>query len=219
MTDALLFFLLLLSFFQGEKAYSCGQCGTRFTYRNGLIKHTKLNRCPKKIVTPEGETIIKKRSRSVLNRNNKDCIKDQQQQQPLLSPLKLPQHPTMTPPHQHPPLPPVSIALPSSPVSLPKLSPNKESIAGSINDLGRKHVEVPNFSLENNNNDKTAVAPLDRKILEAITRKRNENNNSTLGASSVAQTQNEFQQQHMSRLPSLGGNKAPQSVITNQVWN
>ena len=50
--------------FQGEKAYSCAQCGTRFTYRNGLIKHTKLNRCPKKIVTPEGETIIKKRSRT-----------------------------------------------------------------------------------------------------------------------------------------------------------
>ena len=51
-------------FLQGEKAYSCSQCGTRFTYRNGLIKHTKLNRCPKKIITPEGETIIKKRSRS-----------------------------------------------------------------------------------------------------------------------------------------------------------
>ena len=50
--------------FQGEKAYSCSQCGTRFTYRNGLIKHTKLNRCPKKIVTPEGETIVKKRSRA-----------------------------------------------------------------------------------------------------------------------------------------------------------
>jgi uncharacterized Zn-finger protein len=32
----------------GEKAYSCTQCNTRFTYRNGLIKHTKLNRCPKK---------------------------------------------------------------------------------------------------------------------------------------------------------------------------
>jgi len=28
----------------GEKAYSCLLCGTRFTYRNGLIKHTKLNR-------------------------------------------------------------------------------------------------------------------------------------------------------------------------------
>lgn len=50
--------------FQGEKAYSCAQCGTRFTYRNGLIKHTKLNRCPKKIVTADGETIIKKRSRT-----------------------------------------------------------------------------------------------------------------------------------------------------------
>ena len=49
--------------FQGEKAYSCTQCGTRFTYRNGLIKHTKLNRCPKKIVTAEGETIVKKRTR------------------------------------------------------------------------------------------------------------------------------------------------------------
>jgi len=36
------------SVLQGEKAYSCSQCGTRFTYRNGLIKHTKLNRCPKK---------------------------------------------------------------------------------------------------------------------------------------------------------------------------
>jgi len=49
----------------GEKAYSCPQCGTRFTYRNGLIKHTKLNRCPKKIITAEGETIIKKRSRII----------------------------------------------------------------------------------------------------------------------------------------------------------
>ncbi len=52
---------------QGEKAYSCAQCGTRFTYRNGLIKHTKLNRCPKKIITPEGETIIKKRSRTFVS--------------------------------------------------------------------------------------------------------------------------------------------------------
>ena len=48
---------------QGEKAYSCTQCNTRFTYRNGLIKHTKLNRCPKKIITAEGETIVKKRTR------------------------------------------------------------------------------------------------------------------------------------------------------------
>ena len=58
-------------FLQGEKAYSCSQCGTRFTYRNGLIKHTKLNRCPKKIITPEGETIIKKRSRSFGAASNK----------------------------------------------------------------------------------------------------------------------------------------------------
>ncbi len=41
----------LFFFIQGEKAYSCAQCGTRFTYRNGLIKHTKLNRCPKKAQT------------------------------------------------------------------------------------------------------------------------------------------------------------------------
>ncbi|CAB4054813.1 KRAB [Lepeophtheirus salmonis] len=51
----------------GEKAYCCALCGTRFTYRNGLIKHTKLNRCPKKIITADGETIIKKRSRVVNN--------------------------------------------------------------------------------------------------------------------------------------------------------
>lgn len=49
----------------GEKAYSCSQCNTRFTYRNGLIKHTKLNRCPKKILTAEGETIVKKRTRII----------------------------------------------------------------------------------------------------------------------------------------------------------
>lgn len=49
----------------GEKAYSCAQCNTRFTYRNGLIKHTKLNRCPKKILTAEGETIVKKRTRVI----------------------------------------------------------------------------------------------------------------------------------------------------------
>jgi DNA-directed RNA polymerase subunit RPC12/RpoP len=51
---------------QGEKAYSCAQCNTRFTYRNGLIKHTKLNRCPKKILTAEGETILKKRTRMIV---------------------------------------------------------------------------------------------------------------------------------------------------------
>merc|ERR1711899_82047 len=54
----------------GEKAYSCAQCGTRFTYRNGLIKHTKLNRCPKKIITAEGETIMKKRSR-IINKSQR----------------------------------------------------------------------------------------------------------------------------------------------------
>ena len=59
-------------YLQGEKAYSCAQCGTRFTYRNGLIKHTKLNRCPKKIITPEGETIIKKRSRTFQQQNKKE---------------------------------------------------------------------------------------------------------------------------------------------------
>lgn len=48
----------------GEKAYSCPLCGTRFTYRNGLIKHTKLNRCPKKIFTSEGEKLMKKKSKS-----------------------------------------------------------------------------------------------------------------------------------------------------------
>lgn len=63
-TTLTIIFLTCRLFFQGEKAYSCQQCGTRFTYRNGLIKHTKLNRCPKKIVTAEGETIIKKRSRA-----------------------------------------------------------------------------------------------------------------------------------------------------------
>ena len=63
-TAAAAVFLTCRSSLQGEKAYSCQQCGTRFTYRNGLIKHTKLNRCPKKIVTAEGETIIKKRSRA-----------------------------------------------------------------------------------------------------------------------------------------------------------
>lgn len=61
-----------LLFLQGEKAYSCAQCGTRFTYRNGLIKHTKLNRCPKKIITAEGETIIKKRSRTFNSSKPKD---------------------------------------------------------------------------------------------------------------------------------------------------
>ena len=51
--------------FQGEKAYSCPLCGTRFTYRNGLIKHTKLNRCPKKIFTSDGEKLIKKKTKSI----------------------------------------------------------------------------------------------------------------------------------------------------------
>ena len=49
---------------QGEKAYSCPLCGTRFTYRNGLIKHTKLNRCPKKIFTQDGEKMVKKKTKS-----------------------------------------------------------------------------------------------------------------------------------------------------------
>ena len=56
--------LLLITYLKGEKAYSCPLCGTRFTYRNGLIKHTKLNRCPKKIFTSEGEKLIKKKSKS-----------------------------------------------------------------------------------------------------------------------------------------------------------
>jgi hypothetical protein len=57
--------MLLIAPVQGEKAYSCSQCNTRFTYRNGLIKHTKLNRCPKKILTAEGETVMKKRTRVI----------------------------------------------------------------------------------------------------------------------------------------------------------
>mgnify|MGYP001389113343 FL=1 len=55
------------TFFQGEKAYSCALCGTRFTYRNGLIKHTKLNRCPKKQITPDGEKFTKKKSKNLEN--------------------------------------------------------------------------------------------------------------------------------------------------------
>ena len=58
-----------LCFLQGEKAYSCSQCGTRFTYRNGLIKHTKLNRCPKRSITVDGETIVKKRSRNLSSKS------------------------------------------------------------------------------------------------------------------------------------------------------
>lgn len=60
----------------GEKAYSCSLCGTRFTYRNGLIKHTKLNRCPKKIFTSDGEKMIKKKAKSMeqLSRQNIDMI-------------------------------------------------------------------------------------------------------------------------------------------------
>lgn len=49
----------------GEKAYSCPLCGTRFTYRNGLIKHTKLNRCPKKIIAPDGDRIAKKKTKII----------------------------------------------------------------------------------------------------------------------------------------------------------
>ena len=56
-------------FFQGEKAYSCPLCGTRFTYRNGLIKHTKLNRCPKKIFNPDREKLNKKKTKSGDNVN------------------------------------------------------------------------------------------------------------------------------------------------------
>lgn len=51
----------------GEKAYSCALCGTRFTYRNGLIKHTKLNRCPKKQIAPDGEKFTKKKSKNLEN--------------------------------------------------------------------------------------------------------------------------------------------------------
>ena len=50
-------------FWQGEKAYSCALCGTRFTYRNGLIKHTKLNRCPKRQNTPDSEKHNKKKNK------------------------------------------------------------------------------------------------------------------------------------------------------------
>lgn len=60
----------------GEKAYSCPLCGTRFTYRNGLIKHTKLNRCPKKIISPDGDRIAKKKSKVMdqLTRQKFDLI-------------------------------------------------------------------------------------------------------------------------------------------------
>lgn len=51
----------------GEKAYSCALCGTRFTYRNGLIKHTKLNRCPKKQFTSDSEKYNKKKSKNIEN--------------------------------------------------------------------------------------------------------------------------------------------------------
>ena len=57
--------ICLQTSFTGRKAYSCSLCGTRFTYRNGLIKHTKLNRCPKKIVPPEGERIAKKKTKLI----------------------------------------------------------------------------------------------------------------------------------------------------------
>ena len=61
---------------QGEKAYSCPLCGTRFTYRNGLIKHTKLNRCPKKIIPPESDRIAKKKAKVIdqLGRQKFDLI-------------------------------------------------------------------------------------------------------------------------------------------------
>ena len=57
----------IISFCQGEKAYSCALCGTRFTYRNGLIKHTKLNRCPKKQFTSDSEKYSKKKSKNIEN--------------------------------------------------------------------------------------------------------------------------------------------------------
>jgi len=57
----------------GEKAYSCTLCGTRFTYRNGLIKHTKLNRCPKKILSPEGDRIAKKKSKIMDQLQRQKC--------------------------------------------------------------------------------------------------------------------------------------------------
>ncbi|TRY63182.1 hypothetical protein TCAL_04017 [Tigriopus californicus] len=87
----------------GEKAYSCQQCGTRFTYRNGLIKHTKLNRCPKKIITPDGETIIKKRTRTANSSKNKDKIELPTQPLPLVNNqgsllnIELPQIPSLVP--------------------------------------------------------------------------------------------------------------------------
>ena len=93
----------LLFTLQGEKAYSCAQCGTRFTYRNGLIKHTKLNRCPKKIITPEGETIIKKRSRtfgpSKTVNGSKDKSNPPEHSQPQ-QPIEQPPQPQLQPPPQ-----------------------------------------------------------------------------------------------------------------------
>ena len=56
-------YMEIISFWQGEKAYSCALCGTRFTYRNGLIKHTKLNRCPKRQNTPDSEKHNKKKNK------------------------------------------------------------------------------------------------------------------------------------------------------------
>ena len=56
-------FIYINLFWQVEKAYSCALCGTRFTYRNGLIKHTKLNRCPKRPKTPDSEKYNKTKNK------------------------------------------------------------------------------------------------------------------------------------------------------------
>ena len=102
---------------QGEKAYSCEQCGTRFTYRNGLIKHKKLNRCPKKIITPEGETIIKKRSRTFANANGgkKEASK------PTTDLVAPPPPPPPPPPSSLPPQPHQS-ALEPTPTPAPSVN-------------------------------------------------------------------------------------------------
>lgn len=119
----------------GEKAYSCQQCGTRFTYRNGLIKHTKLNRCPKKIITPDGETIIKKRTRTANSSKTKDKIELPTQPLPLVNNqgsllnIELPKMPNL-------------VSMPEAKNQVPTLSQTPPSFFGNNVNVSTKPIQT-----------------------------------------------------------------------------
>ncbi|XP_040579117.1 uncharacterized protein [Lepeophtheirus salmonis] len=157
----------------GEKAYCCALCGTRFTYRNGLIKHTKLNRCPKKIITADGETIIKKRSRVVNNAysNNKTTAHSNNKNNNLNPPAASTSSPLL---HSSPP------SLTVTPVLNLQMS---VAVAEAVNNV---------ISATKGNKD-----ALDKKIMEVLRRNSNTHNVAPSSSSALTMTSHKYTSSRM----------------------